>query len=251
MNIEENLEYIGLKGKETKAYVALLKLRQANPHKIAQEANIERTTIYNILDSLVEKGLANKSVNGKRIEYSAESPEMLKQLLFSKEKVLGQILPLLNALQGSSGSKPVVRFYEHQAGIRQIVSESLNCQEKLVRDFTFVESLVDVLGLRFVHQHIEKRAQNNVYLKSLRRTSSINDSSEKDWFLKKDNDSLLREIRYLPKDIQFDPLIMIYDHIVAIISSKKESFALVIESPEFSQAMKTLFDIAWTTAKTK
>ena len=37
--------------------------------------------------------------------------------------------------------------------------------------------------------------------------------------------------------------------IFIIMSSKKESYALVIESKEFSQAMKSLFDIAWGSVK--
>lgn len=249
MNIEENLEYVGLKSKESKAYVALLKLRSANPHAVAKEADIERTTIYSILESLVEKGLANKSIRGKRIEYSAESPEALKNLLFSKTETLQQLLPLLASLQGTKGNKPVIKFYDHQDGIRHVVSASLNCQEKVVRDLSFVGSLVEVLGIRFVHQHVEKRVQNKIKLKSLRRAPGVNNQLEKDWFLKKENDSLLREIRHLPKNIEFEPLVMIYDHVVAIISSRKESFALVIESPEFSQVMKTLFDIAWGVSK--
>ena len=54
--------------------------------------------------------------------------------------------------------------------------------------------------------------------------------SEKDWYLKKENKDILREVRYLDIKTSFEPFISIYDHLVTIISSRRESFALVIEA---------------------
>lgn len=249
MNIEQNLEYLGLKTKEIKAYLSLLRLQKASPHQVAKESGLERTTVYKLLDSLSERGLVSKSAIGKRVTYAAESPKQLKLMLNKQESVVEQILPFLSALQGSKGTKPVIKFYEHQDGIRQVLRDSLNCQEKIRRDFAFVENVVELFGLRFLHKYIEDRVKKKIKVKSLRRMPSGLNISEKDWYLKKDNKSILREVRYLPQNTRFEPLIIIYDHVVAIISSKKESYAIVIESPEFSQAMKTLFDIAWATSK--
>jgi len=249
MEIEVKLEQLGLKRKEIRAYLALLKLQQANPHQIAKEAKVERTTIYKILDELTKRGLISQSMSGKRLNYFAESPEMLKTMLNEQQGIVSQILPYLSALQGSKGSRPVIKFYENRDAIRKILTESLNSQEKIRRDFAFVENVVDFFGLRFIHKQIEDRVKKGVHVHSLRRKLGGKQSPEKDWYLKQDNEKLLREVRYLPESIEFEPLIIIYDHIVAIISSKKESYALVIESQEFSQAMKSLFDIAWISAK--
>jgi sugar-specific transcriptional regulator TrmB len=202
MNIEQNLEYLGLKTKEIKAYLAILKLQKANPHQIAKEAGLERTTVYKLLDSLTERGLVSKSALGKRVTYTAESPKQLKQVLSKQESVVDQLLPFLSALQGSRGTKPVIKFYEHQDGIRQVLSDSLNCQEKVRRDFAFVETVVELFGLRFLHKHIEDRVKKKIIVKSLRRMPSGSKISEKDWYLKKDNKSILREVRYLPKSIK-------------------------------------------------
>lgn len=249
MEINEKLAKIGLKSKEVKAYLAILKLQKANPHQIAKEANIERTTIYKILDDLTARGLVSRSMSGKRLNYIAETPEMLKNMLDEQQSVVKQILPYLNALQGSRGEKPVIKFYSGKDDIRKVLTNSLDSREKMRRDFAFVENVVDLFGLKFIHKQIEDRIKKGIKVKSLRRAIKGRKISEEDWYLKKDTDNLLREVRYLPESINFEPLVIIYDHTVAIISSKKESYALVIESPEFSQAMKTLFDIAWQSAK--
>lgn len=249
MDIIKELKVLGLKQKQAAAYMATLKLQQANAHQIAKEANIERTNIYNVLEELEEKGLIIKTLEGKRLSYIAESPIRFKELLVRQEGILGQLLPILEAMQGNKRVRPIIKLYENKEGIRKVLMDSLNSQEKLRRDFASVESIVDFLGLRFIDNQIKERVKKGVHVKSLRCIPAGSKISEKDWFLKKDTKELLREVRYLDKTIQLAPVIIIYDHIVAVISSKEEQFSMVIESPDFSQAMKVLFDIAWSQSK--
>lgn len=244
-----NLTELGLSSKAAAAYVALLRLQKANAAQIAKEAQIERTTIYKVLDELVKKELISKSVSGKRISFVAESPTQLQQLWQKQGGLLESLLPTLTAIQGKKGVKPRVRFYENLEGIRKALNESLNAQEKLRRDFASVESIVDFLGKRFITQHIDKRVEKGIKVKSLRSASKVSRIGEQEWYLKQSNKDVLRETRYLDKSVEFEPLIIIYDNTVLIISSSKESYALVIDSPELAQAMKVLFDVAWTTAK--
>ena len=86
MDIQKSLETLGLKDKEVSAYVALLRLVEANAHQIAKEAKLERTTIYQILKTLCDKGLAHKVVRGMRYFYAAEPIGALEQ--FVKENKL-------------------------------------------------------------------------------------------------------------------------------------------------------------------
>ena len=249
MEIIEKLGILGLKPKLASAYVSVLKLQKANAHQIAKEANIERTNIYNLLDELTDKGLVVKSLSGKRVLYIAESAVKFKELLIKQENTLNHLLPLLDALQGIKQFRPKIKLYEKKEGIRKVLLDSLNTQEKLRRDFASVESIVDFLGLRFINSQIKERVKRGVKVKSLRCVPKGSKVLEKDWYLKKDNKELLREVRYLEPTVQLEPVVIIYDHVVAVISSKKESFALVIESLDFSQAMKVLFDIAWERSK--
>lgn len=245
MDIIQSFNTLGLKPKLASAYLAILKLQKSNAHQIAKEANIERTNIYNVLEELEKKGLVSKTLDGKRLSYIAESPVKFKQLLLQQENVLGQLLPILEAMQGNKQIRPKIKFYESKEGIRKVLMDSLNSQEKLRRDFASVDSIVEFLGLRFINNQIKERVKRGIKIKSLRCRPQGKNISEKDWFLKRDNKELLREVRYLDESIQLSPVIIIYDHIVAIISSQAESFALVIESQDFSKAMKVLFDIAW------
>ena len=250
MDIQKSLETLGLKDKEVAAYVALLKLVEANAHQIAKEAKLERTTIYQTLKTLCDKGLAHKVVKGKRYFYAAEPVGALEQFVKSKITTLDGLLPLLAGISGSHSTKPVVKYYENLADIKRVFAGRADSKEKLVRDFAFVKNVVEVFGKRFIDNQIEKRLANKIKVLSLRRGPKEKDVQD-DWYIRADKSKdLLREVRYLDPKLTFDqPLITIYDHTVGIFSSEKELSALIIESKEFSKAMKVLFDIAWSTAK--
>ena len=246
MELIQQLQEIGLEGKRADVYLSLIKLQKATPHQIAAEAGVERTTVYKILDDLARAGLATKVIRGKRIDYFADPAINLKAFLAKKQNLLESILPILISQQGNKTIRPRVRFYDNLTSIRQVLMDSLHCKEKLRRDYAFVENVVEFLGLRFIQNQIKERVKKGVAVRSLRHISK---NTEKDWFLKKGNTEVLREVRYLKSSLNFEQLIMIYDNVIAVISSKKESYALVIESQELSQAMKTLYDIAWDTAE--
>lgn len=250
MDIQQSLIDLGLKEKEVAAYITLLKLSGAGAHHIAKEAKLERTTIYPILESLCEKGLAHKVVKGKRYEYVAEPLVALEQLVKNKIVILDDLLPLLAGMTRSQSSKPVVKYYDTLPDIKHVFAERANSKEKLVRDFASIENVVEVFGRRFIDNQIENRIKNKVRVLSLRRGPKEEDIQD-DWYIRADGSNhLLREVRYLDRKIMFNQsLITIYDNSVGIFSSEKELFALIIESQDFSAAMKVLFDIAWAIAK--
>lgn len=239
------LALFGLPAKSAMAYVGLLRLGESTAQAIAHEAKLERTTVYKLLEDLEERGLVHKIARGKRLTYQAETPHKLTELVDQQKLQLEQLLPTLLALQGDKKQKPTVRFYEQAAGIRSVLLESLHSKSRLRRDFASVENLVEVVGRRFLHEYIEKRVKQGIHLRSLRCGRDLRKTAEKDWYLKAENADLLREVRYLRMNVTFEPLISVHDHTITIISSKAESYALVIESKEVAQALSVLFDIAW------
>lgn len=249
MEILSQLSRFGLKEKAAKAYLAVLRLQKANPHQIAKEAGIERTTSYVVLEELAEKGLVSKSIDGKKIVYIAEPPKTLEIMLNKQQNILQEILPMLQALSGNKTRKPIIKYHESLDGIKQALLESLECEEKLRRDFASVDDIAELLGTQFLNRQIKNRVAKKIQVKSLRSAPKSHRISEKDWFLKSSNTDLLREVRYLKNSFDFSSVIFIYDNTILIISSKKEHFALSVESVDLSKALKTLFDIAWENSK--
>lgn len=247
-NLETNLEQIGLKRSESAAFLALLRLSEASATEIAEAAELERTTVYKILEDLASKGLILKNLSGKRITYLSQGPEVLRLFLNNQSELLNNIFPMLSALQNTETTKPKVSFYETLPAIREVYNSSLNAEEQVRRDIISVDNIINLLGQRFVQNHTNNRVKKKIAVRSIRSFADKGSKVERDWLLKSSNEEILREVRYL-KGITFAPSIMIYDQKITMISTNKDVFALVIESHELSELMKVFFDIAWRSAK--
>src|SRR3989344_6933138 len=79
--IKQLLLEMDFSDKEASVYLATLALGRGTASKIAREAHIHRTTVYEILGELFDKGLVTLSGREPKQEYVAEPPGNLKTLL--------------------------------------------------------------------------------------------------------------------------------------------------------------------------
>ena len=63
------------------------------------------------------------------------------------------------------------------------------------------------------------------------------------------NETEYRKQRVAPSDCVFPSTIFIYDDKVAVFSSEQEKAAFVVQSEEFSQTIKMLFNSFWKVSK--
>jgi HTH-type transcriptional regulator, sugar sensing transcriptional regulator len=121
---EKFLEDLGLSDKESKVYLALLEVENDSVIDLAKKTNINRTTIYPVLESLSKKGLVSEVKIDKKIRYSAESPDRLetyiekrKIQLDEQSKRLVDLVPQLKSIKRESGEKPIIKVFEGKEGI--------------------------------------------------------------------------------------------------------------------------------------
>ena len=133
----KTLENLGLSEKEALVYLALLEVENDSIIDISKKTDINRTTIYPVIEGLLKKGLVSEVQSGKKVFYQAESPERLEtyvewqKLLFEeKARVIKDIIPQLKATRRDSGEKPVIKMYEGHDGIVSSVEDlSSNLRE--------------------------------------------------------------------------------------------------------------------------
>ncbi|HLC93329.1 MAG TPA: helix-turn-helix domain-containing protein [archaeon] len=89
------LEEFGLTKNESKVYFALLRLGSANSATLAQEAGVHRINVYDVLNSLVAKGVVSYMLEGKVRMFRCENPQRFRQILEEKTAAIDSILPLL------------------------------------------------------------------------------------------------------------------------------------------------------------
>jgi len=83
----ENYEELGLTSSEAKVYEILVKFGKLGAGEISRESGVSYSKIYNVLDSLIGKGLV-KVVPEKSKKFVPSSPEALIELINKKQQKL-------------------------------------------------------------------------------------------------------------------------------------------------------------------
>src|SRR5919201_4205444 len=81
----EDLVQLGLTSYEAKAYLALIRRDSSSASEVARVANLPRQRIYDVLASLVEKGLA-AGRPGSPTKYAATPPEIALDRLVAERR---------------------------------------------------------------------------------------------------------------------------------------------------------------------
>ncbi len=238
---------MGFSDREASVYLALLGLGKGTVSEIARRAAINRTTGYDILDSLVGKGLATISGKEPKQEYAAESPEKIRRFLESQrdkaqEALAGaeEIIPELRSLY-SVRSRPQIRFYEGKEGMKDVYEDTLSAGEA-IRAYANVDDMHKALPDYFP-RYYKRRSEKGIKVRAIVPANAAgieragHDTEES------------RETALVPADqYYFSPEINIYDNKV-VIASWREKLGIIIESAEIADAMKKIYELAWTGAK--
>lgn len=83
------MEELGLTKGEIRVYLSLLSLGQTTTGPIITESKISSSKVYEILEKLMQKGLASFIIKNKTKYFQATSPSKLMDYLLTQEKKIG------------------------------------------------------------------------------------------------------------------------------------------------------------------
>jgi sugar-specific transcriptional regulator TrmB len=247
LDLKKSLEYIGFSEKEVLVYLALLSLGKGTVTEISKKAGINRPTGYHILSSLSVKELVKVSGKEPKQEYVAESPDQIEKLLLEKIKndeayikEARKIIPELKSIHNVT-DRPKVFFYEGREGVEKVYEDTLTSHEP-IRAYASVENMHAGLPGYFP-KYYQRRAGAGIAIRAIVPDSET--GRERKSF---DKDEM-RETALVPKNkFEFNPEINIYDNKV-MIASWREKLGIIIESEEIADAMKKIYELAWSEAK--
>lgn len=239
MSIENVLHDLGLPGSKAAVYLAALQTGTARAEDIARKASLPRTTTHEILSSLVARGFVGMTTKGRTHWYTAERPTKLKTLLRERERKLDAILPELLSLYRTPGVRPRVLFYEGIDGVKAVFEDTLTVKEKYLRSILSIADLYKTPGRTYMDDYVRRRVESAIQLRVIR---SVTREVGETWPTRARE---LRELRYAPKNLTFPMTIFLYDSKVGIIGTEKENFGMIIESRDFYETQKNLFDTLW------
>lgn len=245
--VKKLVEGIGLSEKEAEVYLSLLSFDYLKVADLAKKVDIHRVALYAVLDDLIQKGLANKFKKGGATFFSALSPKQLLSYIdrereeleasYGKQRqLLEEIIPKMESIRFEHSDKPHVRFFEGEKGMREAYEDTLTSKEVILA-YANVQTMHEALP-SFFPNYYKRRTEAKVAIRAIMPSNSAS--------LKRGTQDQpeLRQSRFLPAGKLFSPEVNIYDNKV-LIASWTEKMAIIIESKEFADLQKEIYEQVW------
>ncbi len=120
------LQHLGLEEQEAKTYLALLDLGEATASKLAEHTGLGRVHMYQLLNKLMEQGLASHVLKNNVKYFLPADPETILNGLQEKEQDFRAILPELQQRWQRQLPEIKVEVYKGREGFRSVLKDRLN-----------------------------------------------------------------------------------------------------------------------------
>lgn len=239
------LRSLGFSDKESKVYVASLKLGSAPIQKIAKLATVNRATTYVVVQGFMNKGLMSSYTKGKKRLFTPESPDKLSALIRqdkaeveAKENTINEILPTLSGLYDTTqgGNRPQVRFYEGKLGLNAVREEILKTKSKEAFSMYNLDSLEGVFSAEERASFSKKRIAKKINVHSI-YSSSLGD-------ILKDSKVDRTLFSYIDLNKYNSPIdITVFDDNLAITSYKEPMMSVIIQNESIANAIRQILTL--------
>jgi sugar-specific transcriptional regulator TrmB len=242
--VKKILSKIGLTGQESKVYLALLTLEEAQTGVLCKKTGIASSNIYNILDGLQEKGLISYRMQNNIKVYMSSDPEVLNELFIEKQKKfeqerkeIKQLVKQLRIKRVQEKPQSNYKYYEGVSGIKGMwheINSSLtgNSVERIYG--TKKRAVERLIGFYDEHHKIRNR---------LKAKARILLSAEmKDLARKRENKNTKVKLTKLNNEAEWGVVDDMF-YIQYIVTKNPRAF--LIKDKIFAKTFKEVFDKVW------
>lgn len=237
------LKNLGLSEKSAQIYLTTLSLGTTTVQAIAHKANLKRPTVYLHIEELLRDGFIEKIPLGKKDYFRATDPKILEQRAQHTLSSIQAALPDLQALQSVAGGKPSVRVLEGEAGMTQVYQEI--AQANSICFWSNLSSFEQQFPEMFT------KLSSAIATNQIRTREIIADTAEARKSSKRYAQLAGKQYSSrvaLGGEIQNDNAV--YGDVVALFRIYDFNlFVIRIEDKTIANTMKTMFNLAWTSAE--
>ncbi len=238
MNVNKTknvLERIGLSPNEAKVYLVLNDYGSSKAGKIAKYAKLDRSSAYNALKLLLEKGFVSYVLVGKVKWFQAAGPKRILEYLKEQEEDIRSILPELQERHKRTKIEGQVRLFKGIKGIKTIFLDMIKeGKDNYVfgSEGQFSERMPE-FAYQFLRMKKEKGMKTYMVCRKDRKEIDISSKNHK----------------YIPKITESPAVTNIYGNKIAILIWTDEPEGIIIENESAAKAYKSYFDFMWKNGK--
>jgi sugar-specific transcriptional regulator TrmB len=247
---EKLFERLGLTKGEIKVYLALIALGQSTSGPIVTESKVTKSKVYDILEKLIEKGLAGHIIKSGTKHFMPNDPHMILEYLSRKEDELKttkqeviDILPQLTQKIGTADQKRIAEMYEGYTGIMAIRDELMNTFRKgesllVLGAPKEVNELMEGKLLAFHRRRIKNKiGMRIIYNSDAREFGNVRKKMQ------------LTQVRYFPNNLVSPNWIDIFPETVMFAILLKKPICFVVRDKSLANSFRTYFEMIWKTTE--
>lgn len=245
MEIEKALKSYGLTDNEIKVYLNLLSLGSSKVQNIVKHLDIPRTTVYNTLNLLKNKGFVSYLIKDKVQTFEAVEPNKFLEKLKEKERTIEEVLPSLMELKRIFKNKPNVEVYLGLEGLKTIMNDALKIENsKIFAMGGSGKSRLEIIPT-FTELWHKKRQDKHILFYSIYHDTELARKRTKDY----PEDFRLAMIRFLQSRLISPIVTLIYRDKVSLASWSENPFGIIIEDKDIARSYLEHFKALWKIAK--
>ena len=228
------LASLGFSPNEVTVYLALNRAGSQKAGRIAKLAAIDRSSCYNTLRSLAQKGLVSYVTIGRVKWFQSTGPKLLRDYVKAQLDDVEEIIPELHAQHKAGKLEGQVRLFKGPKGVRSLFLDIIRAgQDNMVfgSEGQFSDRMPE-----FAAQFQRMRVERGIKTKLVCRAG------------REENDTPHSMHRYL--DVEASPAVTnIYGDKIAIVIWTDEPEGVLIENAAAAKAYRSYFEVLWRTAK--
>lgn len=239
----KNLELIrhtGLSEKAARIYLATLELGESSVQDMAEKSGVKRTSMYYVLNELLDAGAIFQVQRDKKTRYIAETIQTLlerarERLSTDEVDIEGSLAPRQERFR-----KPKIYFLYGPYGFKKIWDMIFASGEKEFRIITNGKGFLDFAKERYIIEHIIKTKRQ----RGIKSRHIIVDSPYARTIVAKDPMEN-RQSKFLPKSHSLPFTEVITENFTAFISPRFDNTLFIVENRSFAETRKQLFEELW------
>ncbi len=243
MHLETELRGLDFTDNEIKVYLTLLRLGGAKAGRVAKECSLERTSTYNALKRLQEKGVVAIVIEANRQIFSAAAPAKLLDMFKEKEERAALLVPQLEELEKIEREKENMQKFRGYAGVKTILNDVLKtCKEGEEYLIMGSERQLSERMPTYAKIFVARKDEKKLHARILIRKGIGNEKKPMSKYTK---------ARYVPQEVISPAVTNIYEAKVAIILWSEIPEAIIIDNEDTAKTFRSYFEFMWKHASVK
>ena len=246
-----NLKEIGLTEGEIRIYAALLDLGDCTRTQLAKKSGVSPSKIYDVVNRLVEKGIASVVKKDGVIHFSPANPERLMDFLKKKGsdlekevRIIQNLMPLLLMKYKNKEESTDIEVFYGWDGMKTVYNEIAKTLTVGDTNYVFGASLgqdVKQSGI-FFSQYAKKVKKSGFKIKVIFNENVRGHAERESFYTSPPN-----EARYLYQDTFAE--INLYNNFVLFVMLLKRPIIIRVRNKDAVDSFKKFFDTMWKQAK--